>query len=237
MDASGTTALVTGGSRGIGLAIAQALIAQGANVAVTATSESGLAAARPQLERAGPGRVETLRADVRDAAGAEAAVEAVVARFGGLDVLVNNAGIGRFANVADLTPADWAQVVDTNLTGVFHMCRACIPRLRARGGGFIVNISSLAAANPFAGGAAYCASKAGLNAFSEVLMQELRYDNIRVSCIMPGSVATAFSGDASRGADWKIAPEDVGELVLDLLRMPPRSLPSRIELRPSRPKK
>ena len=137
-----------------------------------------------------------------------------------------------------MTPEQWAEVVDTNLTGVFHTCRVAIPHMRRRGGGFIINISSLAGKNPFADGAAYCASKSGLNAFSEALMQEVRYDNIRVSYVMPGSVATAFSsGDENKGADWKIAPEEVAEVVVNLLRHNPRSLPSRVELRPSKPRK
>src|SRR5207248_1210823 len=166
------------------------------------------------------------------------AIEATVARFGGLDVVINNAGVGVFADVAAMTPEQWAEVIDTNLTGVFNMCHAALPLLRRRGGGFIVNISSLAGKNPFANGAAYCASKAGLNAFSEALMQEVRYDDIRVSYVMPGSVATGFSsGDEIRGTDWKIAPEEVADVVLNLLRHDPRSLPSRVELRPSKPKK
>ena len=129
-------------------------------------------------------------------------------------------------------------MLDTNLTGVFNACRAAIPHMQKRGGGFILNISSLAGKNPFAQGAAYCASKAGLNAFSEALMQEVRYDNIRVSYVLPGSVSTAFSsGDETKGADWKISSDDVAEVVLDLLRHPVRSLPSRVELRPSKPKR
>jgi 3-oxoacyl-[acyl-carrier protein] reductase len=230
-------AFVTGGSRGIGFAIARALVAEGVHVAITGRDPSHLAAARPQLEGAGPGSVETLRADVRQYADVERAVAATVDRFGGLDFVVNNAGIGTFVNVAEMSPEQWGHVIDTNLTGVFYVCHAAIPRLRQRGGGFIINISSLAGANPFAGAAAYCASKSGLNAFSEALMQEVRYDDIRVSCVMPGSVATGFSGDERRGAEWKIAPEEVADVVLSLLRHHPRSLPSRVELRPSKPKK
>ena len=231
-------AFVTGGSRGIGLAIARALAAAGAQVAITGLSDRHLAEARPQIERAGPGGVETLRADVRRYDEVERAVGAAVARFGGLDIVVNNAGVGIFANVSDMAPAQWADVIETNLTGAFHVCHAALPHLRQRGGGCILNISSLAGKNPFTTGAAYCASKSGLNAFSEALMQEVRYDNIRVSYILPGSVATGFSdGDPSRGADWKIAPDDVAEIVMDLLRHPARSLPSRVELRPSKPRK
>jgi len=225
-------ALVTGGSRGIGLAIARALVDRGASVVITGRDRSDLDRAQHELGTKALG----VAADVRDPADVERAVDQAVERFGGLDVLVNNAGVGLFRNAADMSIADWQATIETNLTGVFYYCHAAIPHLRARGGGWIINISSLAGKNPFAGGAAYCASKAGLNAFSEALMQEVRYDNIRVTYLMPGSVATGFSGRGSAGAaDWKIQPEDVGQVVIDLLQMPPRSLPSRIELRPSRP--
>ena len=235
---NGKVSFVTGGSRGIGLAIARALAAQGVQVAVTGKSQSHLSEARPKIEAAGPARVETLVADVRNYADVERAIEATVSRFGGLDFVINNAGIGIFANVADMTPVEWSEVIDTNLTGVFHVCHAAIPHLRARGGGFIINISSLAGKNAFTTAAAYCASKSGLNAFSEALMQEVRYDNIRVSYVMPGSVATGFSGgDESRGADWKISSDDVAQVVVDLLEHDARSLPSRVEIRPSKPKK
>jgi 3-oxoacyl-[acyl-carrier protein] reductase len=238
------TAVVTGGSRGIGLAIARALVAEGVNVAITSRSEVHLSQARPRIESAGPGSVETLRADVRRYADVDRAVAAAAARFGGLDILINNAGVGLFANVADMTPEQWSEVIDTNLTGVFNACHASIPRMRQRGGGFIINISSLAGKNAFVGAAAYCASKSALNAFSETLMQEVRYDNIRVSYVMPGSVATQFAGgfgtsgaDETAGADWKLSADDVAEVVLDLLHHDPRSLPSRVEIRPSKPKK
>jgi NAD(P)-dependent dehydrogenase (short-subunit alcohol dehydrogenase family) len=231
-------ALVTGGSRGIGLAIARALVAEGMQVAVTGRSAAHLSAARSKIEAAGPGSVETLQADVRRYDDMKRAIDATVARFGGLDSLVNNAGIGIFGDVASMTPEQWSELIETNLTGVFNACHAALPHLRSRGGGFIINISSLAGKNPFAQGAAYCASKAGLNAFSEALMQEVRYDNIRVSYVMPGSVATGFSsGDETKGSDWKIAPEDVADVVVNLLKHDPRSLPSRVELRPSRPPK
>jgi 3-oxoacyl-[acyl-carrier protein] reductase len=234
----GQVALVTGGSRGIGRAIARALVAEGAKVVITGRSEAHLSAACRDIESAGPGKVDSVPADVRTYADMERAVNAAVTRFGGLDVLINNAGIGVFAEVAEMTPQQWSDVIGTNLTGAFNACHAAIPELRRRDGGFIINISSLAGKSPFAGGAAYCASKAGLNAFSESLMQEVRYDDIRVSCVMPGSVATAFSsGEASKGADWKIAPEEVAEVVIDLLHHPRRSLPSRVELRPSKPRK
>lgn len=229
-------AIVTGGSKGIGLAIARALVAEGANVAITGRTGSHLSSAKRALEGAGPGAVETLQADVREYAAVQHAVDATVARFGGLDFVVNNAGVGIFTSVASMTPEQWSEVIDTNLTGVFYMCRAALPHLQARGGGFIINISSLAGKNPFVDGGAYCASKSGLNAFSEALMQEVRHDNIRVSYVLPGSVATGFSsGDPAKGADWKIAPDEVADVVVNLLRHDPRSLPSRVELRPSKP--
>ena len=166
----------------------------------------------------------------------ERAVAAVTSRFGGLDVLVNNAGVGIGAPVAELPHDEWDRIVDTNLTGVFNACRASIPHLRKRGGGWIISISSLSSKNPFPGGAAYCAAKAGLNAFSESLLQELRGDNIRVSNVLPGSVSTGFSGrEPGQGADWKLDPNDVAQVIENLLDFPGRSLPSRIEIRPSRP--
>jgi len=231
-------AVVTGGSRGIGLAIAQALLDSGARVLITGRDESALAGAQQRLsERVSRDAIATMRADVQHADQAARAIDDAVARFGGLDILVNNAGTAAFGNVADLSLDEWNQVLGTNLTGVFHCCHAAIPHLRKRGGGWIVNISSLAGRNPFAGGAVYCASKAGLNAFSEALMQEVRYDNIRVSYVMPGSVSTGFGGRGGPGgeAEWKLAPEDVAEVVIDLIAHPSRSLPSRVELRPSKP--
>jgi NAD(P)-dependent dehydrogenase (short-subunit alcohol dehydrogenase family) len=234
----GKVALVTGGSRGIGLAIARALVADGVQVAVTGLNAQHLSSARVKIEAAGPGAVETLQADVRRYPDMKGAVEAAVGRFGGLDILVNNAGVGVFKDVAEMTPDEWSTVIDTNLTGVFNACHLAIPFMRKRGGGFIVNISSLAGKNAFATAAAYCASKSGLNAFSEALMQEVRYDGVRVTYVMPGSVATGFgNGDSGKGADWKISPEEVALVVMDLLRHPARSLPSRVELRPTKPRK
>jgi 3-oxoacyl-[acyl-carrier protein] reductase len=233
----GKVAVVTGGSRGIGLAIARALVADGVQVAITGRSAAHLASARKTIEAAGPGAVETLQADVRTFDAVTRAIDAAASRFGGLDILINNAGIGIFTAVAAMSPEQWSEVIDTNLTGVFNACRAALPHMRKRGGGFIINISSLAGKNPFADGAAYCASKAGLNAFSEALMQEVRYDNIRVSYVCPGSVATDFAGHSSKDADWKIAADEVADVVIGLLRHNPRSLPSRVELRPSKPAK
>lgn len=245
-------AIVTGGSKGIGLAIARALLERGMQVAISARKDDELQRAARELGGGDPstalgaGNVLAVRADVQDAADAQRLVDETVRRFGGVDVLVNNAGVGRFANVADMPLDAWRQVIDTNLNGVFYCTRAVIPEMKRRGAGFIINISSLAGKNAFTGGAAYCASKAGLNAFSEALMQEVRHDNIRVSYVMPGSVSTGFgdhgsSGEADPstrlGADWKLTPEDVARVVVDLIAHDPRSLPSRVELRPSRPRK
>jgi len=232
--------LITGGTRGIGLALAHRLLDGGYRVAVTGTTTSGATRVERALaDRCGdPGRVLGLTCDVRDPAAVEAAVQTVVARFGGLDVLVNNAGVGVGGPIAELPLDEWDRIIGTNLTGVFHCCRAAIPHLVDRGGGWIINVSSLSSKNPFAGGAAYCASKAGLNAFSEALMQELRQSNVRVSYVLPGSVSTGFSGRSpDTGTDWKLNPDDVAQVIEDLLKHPPRSLPSRVEIRPSRPPK
>ena len=228
--------LITGGTRGIGRALAEALLKAGDKVAVTGTTDEGVAKAEHEL--AGFGEAAAIKCDVRQPAAAELAVRTAAAKFGGLDVLVNNAGVGVGAPVADLTHDEWDRIIGTNLTGLFNCCKAAIPLLRQRGGGWIVNISSLSSKNPFPGGAAYCASKAAVNAFSEALMQEIRDDNIRVTYVLPGSVATGFSGrEAGAGAEWKLLPEDVAHAIVDILNHPARSLPSRIEIRPSRPQK
>jgi 3-oxoacyl-[acyl-carrier protein] reductase len=237
---AGKAAVVTGGSRGIGLSIAEALLSRGASVVITGRDSSHLETARKRLGKDGADRVHAVRADVRDADDAANAIKAAVERFGGVDILVNNAGVGVFAPVADMDVTQWHDVIETNLSGVFFCCHAAIPEMRERGGGWIINISSLAGKNAFTSGAAYCASKAGLNAFSEALMQEVRYDNIRVSYVMPGSVSTGFARGTSPSGpadDWKLAPEDVAQVVVDLIEHPARSLPSRVELRPSRPAK
>ena len=237
-DLKGKSAVVTGGSRGIGLAIAEGLLARGVRVVITGRDESHLADAKARLSRRRGAKIQTMVADVRDHAQVEAVMAHAVSAFGGLDILINNAGVGVFSPVADQSIDKWRETIDTNLTGVFNCCHAAIPHLRARGQSWIINVSSLAGKNPFAGGAAYCASKAGLNAFSEALMQEVRYEGIRVSYVMPGSVRTEFAGSHDgAGTEWKLAAEDVAQVVVDLLQHDPRSLPSRVEIRPSQPRK
>jgi 3-oxoacyl-[acyl-carrier protein] reductase len=228
----GKVAIVTGGSRGIGLAIARTLVGRGASVVITGTGEATVIAAARQLGE----RALGVRADVRKYNEVERLMAAAVERFGGIDALVNNAGVGAFEPVGAMSLDAWHRVFDTNLTGVFHCVRAALPHLRARHGGWIINISSLASTNPFPNGAAYCASKAALNAFTDSLMQEVRHDGIRVASVLPGSVRTEFMGHApGEGDTWKLAPEDVAEAVADLMAHPARSLPSRIEIRPAQP--
>jgi len=232
-------ALVTGGSKGIGRAIACALLDQGAHVLITGRDEASLAAVAsalgPHGQRSGA-RIEWCAGDIRREGDARAMVENAVARFGGLDILVNNAAVGILVETAAMTGDQWRETIETNLSGVFYCTHAAIPHLRARGGGWIINISSLASRNPFARGAAYSATKAGLNAFGEALMQELRYDGIRVATVCPGSVRTGFAGsDAGASAEWKLAPEDVAQVVVDLTAHPGRSLPSLVDIRPSMP--
>jgi NAD(P)-dependent dehydrogenase (short-subunit alcohol dehydrogenase family) len=230
---SGKVAVVTGGNRGIGRGITEALAREGATVALTARA---VAAAEQAAREVGSGAFG-VACDVRAYESVERLFREVEKRAGGADILVNNAGIGLFGPVADMDPDDWRSVIETNLNGVFYCCREAIPQMRKRGGGYIFNISSLAGKNPFANGAAYNASKFGLNGFSEALMMEVRYDGIRVSYLMPGSVATEFGRGARDKGDWALRPEDVAEVVLDLLRAPARALYSRVELRPSRPPK
>jgi NAD(P)-dependent dehydrogenase (short-subunit alcohol dehydrogenase family) len=235
----GKVAIVTGGSRGIGCAIAAALLRNGVSVAVSGVNKEHLERAELELGKiaAHDARALTFAADVRDQLAVQSMIDETVRRLGGLDILVNNAGVGWFGSVESQGHDDWRRVMDTNVTGLFNCCKAAIPHLRRGGSGYIINISSLAGSNPFAGGAAYCASKAAVDAFSEALMQEVRQDGIRVSYVKPGSVNTEFMGHADKGNDWKLRPEDVAQVVVDLVSHDPRSLPSRVEIRPSKPPK
>lgn len=228
-------AVVTGGSRGIGAAVVAALLDRGWRVVFGARDEAGVRRAETAWKGKAGDRVSGLPGDVRRREDCERLVATALQRFGGLDLLVNNAGVGRFGPLAEMSDDQWSLQLDTNLTGVFFCCRAAIPHLRARGGGWIINVGSLAGRNPFAGGTAYNASKFGLVGLTEALMLEVRHDNIRVSCVMPGSVATDFGGDPHAGIEWKLHAEDVARVVTDLLAFPDRALPSRVELRPTRP--
>jgi 3-oxoacyl-[acyl-carrier protein] reductase len=240
---AGKVCLVTGGTRGIGRAITEMLLAEGASVAICGRRQESVDRAIGELTAGGAGRgspdkVAGKAADVRNHAEVGALFQFVDQHFSGLDVLVNNAGVGVFRTVGELAVEEWKSTIETNLSGVFYCSREALFRFVTRGGGYIVNISSLAGSNAFAGGAAYNASKFGLNGLSEAMMQDVRSENVRVSTIMPGSVATQFGGhDEDSGSDWKVWSEDVAEIVRTLLKMPTRTLVSRVEMRPSKPRK
>ena len=236
MNLEGKAAIVTGGSRGIGRSIAEALVRSGTNVCITARTRDALQVTAADLSSKKGGRVFGQICDVREYGQVQELFQHVSSEFGGLDILVNNAGIGIFAPVEGMTPGDFRAVLETNITGVFYCCHEAIPMMKHRGGGYIVNISSLAGTNAHPQMAAYNASKFGLNGFSEALMQEVRHDGIKVSYIMPGSVNTEFGGDVPNpGKAWQLQPEDIADVVVNLLRQNERSLTSRVEIRPSRP--
>lgn len=232
MDLQGQTAIVTGGSRGIGYAIAEALLREGARVAICARSEKNLAKALQTLNSQGEaiGKI----CDVGRYEEVEDFFRYCDEKLGNLGVLVNNAGVGAFAPVDELSLDDWRNVIDTNLSGPFYCTRLAAARMKKRGGGFILNIGSLAGKNPFASGAAYNASKFGLKGFTEASMIDLRHDNIRISQILPGSVQTEFTA-TTEGADWKLDPAAIADMAVHLLKAPERNLASRVEMRPSRP--
>jgi NAD(P)-dependent dehydrogenase (short-subunit alcohol dehydrogenase family) len=235
MDIKGKTALVTGGTKGIGYAIAKSLLQAGARVFICARDESEIGKAVETLSAHGD--VKGAVCDVRSESDVSGALEECERVFGGLDILVNNAGIGiNGKTVEEMSPDEFRQTLETNLFGVFYACHFAVPMLKRRGGGYIINISSLAGQNPHPRMAAYNASKFGLNGFSEALMQEVRQDNIKVSYICPGSVNTAFGGDTpSADKGWQLQPGDIADVVMNLLSMDDRALPSKVEIRPSRP--
>lgn len=231
----GKTALITGGSKGIGYGIAESLLREGMNVAITSRSAEAAEAAVSRLAQADTGKVIGITADVRDLGAQQAAVAATLNAFGSLDVLVANAGLGHFAPVTSLTLEQWHETIDTNLTGVFYSLKAALDAL-VQSQGYFISIASLAGTNFFAAGSAYNASKFGLVGFTQAVMLDLREQGVKCSTIMPGSVATHFNNHTPNPADsWKIQPEDIGQMVADLLKMNPRTLPSKIEVRPSKP--
>ncbi|WP_394343501.1 SDR family oxidoreductase [Hyunsoonleella flava] len=230
-------ALITGGSKGIGYGVAQALMQKGVYVAVTSRSEGAAKDAAKKLNESVSTEAKAIgiAADVRDFESQERAVAAVLSQFGQLDIIIANAGLGRFGSIENLSLEDWHDVIDTNLTGVFYSIKAGVSALKASKGYFI-SISSLAGTNFFAGGAAYNASKFGVTGFTQAIMLDLRQHGVKVSTIMPGSVSTHFNGNEPNEKDaWKIQIEDIGKLVVDLLEMHPRTLPSKIEVRPTMP--
>jgi 3-oxoacyl-[acyl-carrier protein] reductase len=238
VDLKDRTAVVTGSSKGIGYAIAESLARAGANVVVSARNAAEVDEAARRLNGLGAGRVIGIPADVGRHDDVRRLIGGTVEAFGGLDILVNNAGIGRFGTVDEVTPEAWDQLIATNLSGVYYCCHEAVAHLKRSADAWIINIASLAGKNPFAGGAAYNASKFGLVGFSEALMLDVRQHGIRVNYIMPGSVATYFNDHTPSEADaWKIQPEDIAQVVMDLLALPKNSLVSRIEMRPSRPPK
>lgn len=234
----GKTALVTGGSKGIGYGIAESLLKEGVNVTITGRNQKDLDVAVQELSKTGPGKVIGITTDVRDFDAQKNAVAKTLEAFGRLDILVANAGVGHFASITELTPEQWHETIDTNLTGVFYSLKAALDAL-TKAQGYFITISSLAGTNFFPTASAYNASKFGLTGFTQAVMLDVRDAGIKCSTIMPGSVATHFNNHEPNAADaWKIQPEDIGQMVVDLLHMNPRTLPSKIEVRPSQtPKK
>ena len=227
--------LITGGSKGIGFGVAEALLKQGHQVAITSRSQEAADKAVEQLKASGD--IIGLAADVKSLQSQQQAVQKVIERWGKLDVLIANAGVGHFAPIDELDETLWQETIDTNLTGVFYSVKAAVEHIKSAQG-YIFTISSLAGTNFFASGAAYNASKFGLTGFSQAMMLDLRKYNVKVSTIMPGSVATHFNEhepDQEKDA-WKIQPEDIGKLIVDMLNMHERTLPSKIEIRPTLPK-
>jgi len=230
-------ALVTGGSRGIGRAVVEALLGEGYAVAFCSRNADAVADAQAALLPRWPGKVAGETVDVRQQPQVASWIAAAADRFGGIDCLVNNAGLGVFGPVDEIAPESFREVLETNLFGPFYAIAAAVPILRQQGGGSIFNVGSLAAKNPFAGGAAYNASKFGLLGLSEAAMLDLRHHGIRMAAILPGSVDTDFHAGRRPEREWMLAPEDVARAILDCMRYPDRALPSLIELRPSRPPK
>lgn len=233
-DLKDKVALITGGTKGIGRGIAEALLHQGMKVAITGRDEKSTKEAATELTE-NDNYILGVAADVRDYDSQQAAVKATLAKFGKIDVLIANAGLGHFENITDMTPQQWNETIDTNLTGVFYSVKASLEAIK-ESKGYMITISSLAGTNFFEKGTAYNASKFGLTGFSQALMMDVRQDDVKVTTIMPGSVSSHFGGRTpDEGTDWRIQPEDLGQLTVDLLKMHPRTLPSKVEVRPAKP--
>jgi len=233
----GKIALITGGTKGIGYGIAEAMLQEGMNVAITSRSQEAADKAALELAKIGSGKIIGIQADVRNYESQQAAVQKVTDEFGSLDVLIANAGVGHFAPIGEMTVEQWNDTIDINLTGVFYSVKSSLEALK-QSEGYVITIASLAGTNFFARGAAYNASKFGLVGFTQAMMLDVRQMGIKVSTIMPGSVSTYFNGHTPSESDaWKIQPEDLGQITIDLLKMHPRTLPSKVEVRPSMPPK
>jgi len=230
---NGKIAFITGGSKGIGYGIAAALLEEGMNVAITGRNQETVNAAVDSLKKIGSGKIIGFAADVKSYSSQEDAIQKTITQFGEIDLIVANAGIGHFASIEDLSIEQWHDTINTNLTGVFYTLKCSLNSLK-KTNGYFINISSLAGTNFFAGGSAYNASKFGLTGFSQAVMLDLRDYGIRVTTIMPGSVATYFNNHTPNEKDsWKIQIEDIGEMVVNLMKLNARTLPSKIEVRPS----
>lgn len=237
MDLNNKTALITGGTKGIGLGITKALLERGMNVMITGRSEDTLSSIIKEFEDKYPGKILGQKGNVVNLDDMQTAVDKIGTTWGSLDVVIANAGVGHFAPIEELTPEQWHEVIDVNLTGVYNTVKASVSELK-KSRGYIITIASLAGTNFFARGAAYNASKFGLVGFTQAVMLDLRHHDIKCTTIMPGSVATHFNNHRPSEADhWKIQPEDIGQMVVDLLNMPARTLPSKVEVRPTKPPK
>ena len=235
MNLENKTAYITGGSKGIGLGIAEAMLQENMKVAITGRDASTLKTAVETLSKIGKGEILAIQSDVRNYEAEQKAIAQVISQWGQLDVCIANAGVGKFTSIEEMSVEDWNAVIDINLTGVFHTVKSAIPALKETKG-YIMTIASLAGTNFFKFGSAYNASKFGLVGFTQAIMLDLREHGIKVTTIMPGSVSTYFNGRTpSEAESWKIQPEDLGQMVIDLLKMNPRTLPSKVEVRPSLP--
>lgn len=235
-DIKNRTALVTGGTKGIGYGIAEAMLMEGMNVAITGRKSESVTETVSKLESKYKGQIIGIVSDVRDQESLENAVSQIIKKWNRLDILIANAGVGIFAPITEMTYSQWKETIDINLTGVFNSVKACLDSLKKSEEAYIITIASLAGANFFASGAAYNASKFGLVGMTQAMMLDLRHEGINVSTIMPGSVASYFNNHTPDDKDgWKIQIEDLGQMIVDLLKIDSRTLPSKIEVRPSRP--